>query len=97
MDVLSVSHNGQLVSFSAGMMAYGFWSDMNLFSQDFAWLGSRRYNAAMIRTLISHRLDVSIGYDIRKSIPISEVSSFQGIKYTNIVFETTKYHISGVK
>ena len=55
MDVSSVSHNGQLVEFSAGMMAYGFWSDMNLFSQDFTWLGSRRYDAAIIRTLLSHR------------------------------------------
>ena len=55
MDVSSVSHNGQLVTFSGGMMAYGFWSDMALSSQDFAWLGSHRYDAAKLRTLISHR------------------------------------------
>ena len=56
MDVSSVSHNGQLLMFSAGSMAYGFWSDMELCSQDFAWLGSHRYGAAKIRTLVSHRL-----------------------------------------
>ena len=55
MDVSSISHKGQLVLFSAGIMAYGFWSDMNLFSQDFSWLGSRRYEAAMLRTLLSHK------------------------------------------
>ncbi|CAI8031706.1 Ceramide kinase [Geodia barretti] len=72
MDVSSISRNGQLQMFSAGVMAYGFWSDMKLFSQDFAWLGTRRYNAAIIRTLISHRsFDVELSY-----VPIEEPTSF---------------------
>lgn len=83
MDVLSVSHNGQLISFSAGMMAYGFWSDMNLFSQDFAWLGSGRYNAAMIRTLISHRSDVSTVYDIS--------THFAGLTHKHCICENFRF------
>ncbi len=41
-DVSSMCHNNSLVMFSAGPMAYGFWSDTALFSRDINWMGSRR-------------------------------------------------------
>ena len=37
-------------------MAYGFWSDAALFSQDLSWFGSRRFDIATIRTLFSRRI-----------------------------------------
>ncbi len=55
MDVCSVSQNNQLLLFSAGPMAYGFWSDMAVFSQDFSWLGSKRFDLATVRTLLARR------------------------------------------
>jgi len=55
MDVCSVSQNNQLLLFSAGAMAYGFWADMALFSEDFSWMGSRRFDFATLRTLMSRR------------------------------------------
>lgn len=36
-------------------MAYGFWSDMALFSEDFSWFGARRFDIATIRTLFARR------------------------------------------
>lgn len=42
MDVSSICHNNSLLLFSAGPMAYGFWSDTALFSRDISWLGSRK-------------------------------------------------------
>lgn len=55
LDICSVSHNGQLLLFSAGPMFYGFWSDTALFSQDFSWLGAWRLNIAILRTIMASR------------------------------------------
>lgn len=54
-DITSISHNGQLLLFSAGPLSYGFWSDTAGHTQEFSWLGSRRFDAATIKTLLMRK------------------------------------------
>lgn len=63
MDVSSVSQNNSLLLFSAGPMSYGFWSAANTFSHDFNWMGSRRYDFAALRALLSlHHFEAEIQF-----------------------------------
>ena len=54
-DVSSMSHNGQLLLFSAGTLCYGLQSDIAMFSHDFTWLGDRRVDLAQFRALLTFR------------------------------------------
>ena len=55
MDISSVTQNGRLLMFSAGPLSYGFWSDTAESSNEFSWLGSRKFDIAAVKTLFAQR------------------------------------------
>ena len=55
MDISSITQGGRLLMFSAGPLSYGFWSDAAASSNEFSWLGSRKFDAAAVKTLFAQR------------------------------------------
>eukprot|EP00731_Ephydatia_muelleri_P001820 Em0001g1820a len=63
MDISSITQGGRLLMFSAGPLSYGFWSDAAASSNEFSWLGSRKFDAAAVKTLFAQRFfEAEISY-----------------------------------
>lgn len=58
LDVCSVSNSGSLLRFCASVLSYGYLGDVAAESEQYRWMGTRRYEYSGIKAFLSNR-----GYD----------------------------------
>lgn len=86
LDVCSVSNGGSLLRFCASVLSYGYLGDVAAESEQYRWMGTRRYEYSGVKAFLSNR-----GYDAELQLleepaeppetplsPQSPVSLFEG-------------------